>query len=137
MRQAGLRINLVIAFSLSLNSPVVGKFQLGKVVTICDHLQPLLRSESKGEITRETSLVSFDRLIQSFRGYVVKGGEIGVDDDLAVTDREDHGFQRLELFHETLFPMKRTSRIFRSALSRIDDAVGADARILATRPHLH
>lgn len=54
------------------------KLEPCQVVTICDHLQLLLRRESKGEITRETTCIPFDRLVQGFRRNCIECGKIGI-----------------------------------------------------------
>jgi len=74
---------------------------------MCDHLQPLLRSESKDEITGKTILVPLDRLVQGFGRHVIQRGKIGIDDHLVVANREDHGFERLELLHDKALSILR------------------------------
>ena len=79
-----------------------GKLEpLGKVVTMCDQLHPFLCSESKDEIARETIRIPLNRLVQGFCRHVIQCSKIGIDDHLVAANREDHGFERLELLHDT------------------------------------
>ena len=78
------------------------KLEPRQVVTICNHRQLFLCRESKGEITRETICIPFDRLVQGLRRNCIERGKIGIDDDLTVTDRENHGSERFELLHNRI-----------------------------------
>src|SRR5689334_15685390 len=91
---------------------------MGEVVTMCDQLEPFLFSESKDEIAGETIRIPLNSLVQGFCRHVIQCSEVGIDNNLVVANREDHGFKRLELLHDTVLPIQRTARCFRPAISQ-------------------
>ena len=61
---------------------------MGKVVTMCEQLQPFLFAESKDEIAWETIRIPLNGLVQGFRRHVIQCSEVGIDNNLVGANRE-------------------------------------------------
>ena len=57
------------------------EFQLGEVVTICDHLLLLFVGEAEHEVGGKAARVAFDRLIQGLRRNIIKLRQVRVQHD--------------------------------------------------------
>ena len=65
------------------------KLQAREVITICDHLGFLRRSELEEEILREPLRIALHRLIEGSGLNPVDGGQVGIDQSLALADVQD------------------------------------------------
>ena len=64
------------------------KFQLVKVVTICDNLQLFILVQLKHEICWKTIHIPADCLVQQSRRYAIEFGEVCINNDLFTTDQQ-------------------------------------------------
>jgi hypothetical protein len=80
------------------------------VITICDHLQLLFCTELKNEILWKSLGVPFHGLVKCTGLDSVNGRQVGVDQNLAATNRQNQGIQRFEPFHLVLHPTKARSK---------------------------
>jgi hypothetical protein len=71
-----------------------GELEPYEVVTDCDHLSLLRRAEKEGKIGGDAFLIAFDCLVERLGGHPVKFGQVGIENDFPLADREDAPVER-------------------------------------------
>lgn len=68
---------------------LMGKFESGEVVTVCDHLLLLVRCESEHEVGRKPLTIAFHGLIKGLGADIIQFRQVTIDQDSLGANEQD------------------------------------------------